>query len=384
MCQHHAGLARIDDVPDIADSEVDAARVEAFGQGLLEILNHAGTALMISIGHRTGLFDALAELPPSDSREIAQAAGLQERYVREWLATMTVSGIVLFDPVERTYHLPAEHAALLTRAAAPSNMAVTTQYLGVLASVEDDVVRCFSEGGGVPYSRYGRFHEVMAEDSGQTAEALLVDSALPLVDGLTERLEAGIDVLDLGCGAGRALLLLARRFPRSRFVGYDVSPEPIARAVKAAQNAGLDNVRFEVRDAAKLAETARWDLVTTFDAIHDQADPARVLANIRRALRPDGVYLMQDIAGSSHLEQNMEHPLGAFLYTVSCMHCMTVSLAEGGVGLGTLWGHETALEMLADAGFGPVETHRLEDDLVNAYYVARPAANDFSPEGDRS
>lgn len=369
MCQQHASLARFEAAADRA-----AGSAEEFAERLLEIANHAGTAFMISIGHRTGLFDTLRGLPPATSAGIAEAAGLDERYVREWLAAMTVAGIVLYDPVRESYRLPDHHAAFLTRAATPDNIAVLMQYFAVLGSVEDDVVRCFREGGGVPYSRFERFHEVMAEDSGQVVDAILVDHVLPLVPGLTGRLEEGIDVLDVGCGSGRAMVRLAEEFPASRFTGIDFSAEGIERARAEARERGVENVRFEVADAAELDAEDGYHLVTTFDAVHDQADPARVLRAIRAAVRPDGVYLMQDIAGSSRLEKNFDHPIAPLLYAVSCMHCMTVSLAEGGLGLGTMWGEELALEMLAEAGFGDVEVHRLEGDIQNSYYVARPGA----------
>jgi 2-polyprenyl-3-methyl-5-hydroxy-6-metoxy-1,4-benzoquinol methylase len=354
-----------------APPEVGSA--EAFAEQLVGIANQAGIAQMVSIGHRTGLFDCMAGGPAATSHELAAAAGLVERYVREWLAAMSVAGIVLFDPVAKNYRLPDEHAVFLTRSAAPDNLAVLMQYFAVLGAVEDDVVECFRQGGGVPYERFERFHEVMAEDSGQVVEALLVERVVPLVPGLVERLKAGIDVLDVGCGSGLAMLRLAHEFPNSRFTGLDLSSEAIGRANALAVERRLDNVNFEVCDAADLSEPGLYDLVTTFDAVHDQAQPALVLEAIREALRPGGVYLMQDIAGSSHLENNYDHPLAPLLYTISCMHCMTVSLAAGGEGLGTMWGEEKALEMLAEAGFGSVDVERLEGDIQNNYYVARPA-----------
>lgn len=197
--------------------------------------------------------------------------------------------------------------------------------------------------------------------------AALHQSILPLAPGLQDRLQQGIDVLDLGCGSGRALKELARTFPRSRFTGYDFSVE----AIGVARCEPQPNLRFESWDAARINDVEAFDLITAFDAIHDQAHPDKVLANIRRALRPTGVFLMQDIRASSRLENNLEHPLGTFLYTISCMHCMTVSLAQGGMGLGTVWGEEKALEMLKSAGFHQVAVHRLEHDIQNNYYLCR-------------
>ncbi len=350
--------------------DLDQARAEEFAERMVGVLNEGAIALMTSIGHRTGLFDAMAGLPPSTSDQIASAANLNERYVREWLGAMVVGGIVEHDPEEGTYQLPREHAAFLTRTASPDNIAAFAQYIPLLGSVEDGIVESFRHGGGVPYSAFPRFHEVMAEDSGQTVLPALKDHILPLVPGLVERLEKGIDVLDVGCGSGRALNLMARTFPNSRFVGYDLSEEAIARARVEAQEHGTTNARFEVKDAATLDEEARYDLITTFDAVHDQADPAAVLKGIAEALREDGVYLMQDIAGSSHHHNNLEHPIGPFLYTISCMHCMTVSLAQGGAGLGAMWGEEKAKQMLEEAGFKEVEIEQLPHDFQNYYYIA--------------
>jgi SAM-dependent methyltransferase len=354
---------------------IDEQRSEAFAEQLVGALNGAATMLMTSIGHRTGLFDALDGAGPLTSEELAERAGLEERYVREWLGAMTVSRIVELDPATGAYTLPREHAAWLTRAASPNNIAVTAQWIGVLAQVEDEIVRCFREGGGVPYERFARFHETMAEESDQTTIAGLLEHILPLVDGLVGRLEEGISVADLGCGRGKALIALAERFPNSTFVGYDLSEDAVAWGRARAEELGLDNVSFEVRDLSthdRDAQPEAFDLVTTFDAVHDQAAPRAMLGGIRRSLRPDGVYLMQDIDGHTHHHENLDHPLGPFGYTISCMHCMTVSLAQGGEGLGAMWGVEQAQELLGEAGFGSVELSRLEHDPMNVYVVARP------------
>jgi 2-polyprenyl-3-methyl-5-hydroxy-6-metoxy-1,4-benzoquinol methylase len=350
---------------------LDQARAEAFAGKMLGVINSGALALMTSIGHRVGLFDAMHGLRPSTSEQIAGVARLNERYVREWLGAMVTGAIIEYDPAAATYYLPPEHAAFLTRAASPNNIAVTAQFISILGVVEDQVVERFRNGGGVPYSEYPRFHEVMAEESAQTVLSSLIDSILPLVEGIDERLCAGADVLDVGCGSGRALILMAETFPRSRFNGYDFSEEGIARARAEAAAKGLDNVRFEVRDVATLDEREKYDLITAFDAIHDQAQPARVLECVARALRPGGTFLMQDIAGSSHVHHNLEHPVAPFGYTISCMHCMTVSLAQGGDGLGAMWGEEMAQEMLRASGFNQVEVKKLSHDILNAYYVAK-------------
>lgn len=359
---------------DLSREEQDGAqKVQAFAERMLGVFNDAALALMVSIGHRTGLFDVMADLDPSTSTEIAEASGLSERYVREWLGAMTTGGVIQHNPNTHRYWLPAERAALLTRAASPNNLASVAQWFAVLGSVEDRVVEAFSHGKGVPYSAYGRFHEVMAEESGQTVVAGLEEHILPLVPGLVDQLEQGIDVVDVGCGRGKALLFLAERFPQSRFTGIDFSDEAMKCATAEAAERGLKNLKFECRDAAKWDAREAFDLVLAFDAIHDQPAPARVLENIRRAVRPDGLFLMQDIAAASCVHGNMNHPVGPFIYTISCMHCMSVSLAGGGPGLGAAWGKELALEMLADAGFGDVRVEQLPHDIINYYYVVTPS-----------
>jgi 2-polyprenyl-3-methyl-5-hydroxy-6-metoxy-1,4-benzoquinol methylase len=353
-----------------ATKTINESKAQLFAERMLDTLNKAAAALMISVGHRTKLFDIMATLPPSGSEAVAQAAGLKERYVREWLGAMVTARIIDYDPAKKTYFLPREHAAFLTRAASPNNFAATLQFVPLLGSVEDGIVESFVNGGGVPYSSYPRFHEVMAEESNMTVVSGLIDSILPLVPGLNEDLQAGIDVLDVGCGRGRALILMARTFPKSNFTGYDFSEDAIDEARAEAARNGLSNVRFEAKDVAEINETACYDLVTAFDAIHDQAAPRKVLKAIAKALRPGGVFLMQDIRASSHVERNIDHPLGTFTYTVSCLHCMTVSLALNGEGLGAAWGEEKALELLAEAGFDHVDVRQLEHDILNNYYVA--------------
>jgi ubiquinone/menaquinone biosynthesis C-methylase UbiE len=341
---------------------------------MLSALNGGALCLMASIGHRTGLFDAMRDQPPQTSEEIAGRAGLNERYVREWLGAMVTSGVVTVDAQSLRYQLPPEHAAYLTRAAGADNFAVFTQYVPILGGVEDGIIECFKNGGGVPYEQFPRFHSVMAEDSGQSVLSSLQSHILPLVPGLADRLTRGLRWLDAGCGSGRIVNQLAELFPDSRFVGMDFSRDAIRVAREEASATSLKNVEFveiDLTEFDRTAEPESFDVVTTFDAIHDQGKPLNVLKGIHRTLRSDGVYLMQDIKGSSHVHKNIDHPIGTFLYTVSCCHCMTVSLAQGGEGLGAMWGVEKTHEYLQRAGFGSIETRELAHDIQNNWYVVR-------------
>ncbi|KJS15962.1 MAG: transcriptional regulator [Hoeflea sp. BRH_c9] len=350
----------------------DEIKAKAFAGQMLGALNGAALSLMASIGHRTGLFDNLAAIAPCTAQELATESDLAERYVREWLAVMTTSRVVEYDPASATYLLPKEHAAFLTRKGSIKNIAATAQFSSVVGGVEDEIIARFRDGKGLCYHHYGRFHEVMAEASYQSVVAPFVEHVLPLAPGLRERLEQGIDVVDVGCGGGRALLLLAGTFPNSRFTGVDLCADAFAPAVEEARAKGLRNLMFEERDVSGMETLGAYDLVLACDAVHDQKSPQAMLRMIRQSLRQDGVFLMVEFGGSSRLENNLVHPIAPFLYMMSVMHCMPVSLSQGGEALGTMWGVELATEMLGRAGFGDVEVSRLPHDAFNAYFVARP------------
>ena len=353
---------------------INVNTADEFAGKLLGFLNGGAVSLMISLGHRAGLFDALAAGGPATSIELAERTRLNERYVREWLGAMVTGEIVDYDPETQRYVLPESHAVLLTRDA-EANIAVPFQFLPVLAQVEDEVLGCFRNGGGVPYAKFPRFHEVMAEESDQTVVAGLESAILPLVEGMTESLDAGASLLDVGCGRGHALMTLAERFPASSFTGYDLSNEAIAHARGEAEARGLTNIRFVARDLTEFADPEAYDFVTGFDVIHDQKSPAGLLAGVHASLKQGGVFLAQDILGSSDVARNIGGPLAPFIYTISCMHCMTVSLAQGGAGLGAAWGRELAVEMMTDAGFASVEVNTLEHDVMNYFYVCRKQAS---------
>lgn len=345
-----------------------------FSETLIDILNKSALSFMISIGHRTGLFDTMSRMDFATSHEIAEKASVNERYLREWLGAMVTGGIIDYDRSAKTYHLPDDKGAFLTRSAGADNMAVFMQYTSVLGKVEDDILKCFQEGGGVPYSKFKGFHRVMAEDSGQSILSSLESHIIPLIPDLHNKLKSGIRMLDVGCGAGRVLIQLASLYPDSHFTGMDLSNGALNHASCEAQSLGLKNIEFIVRDLSDFHETApfeQFDFITSFDSIHDQGQPLNVLRGIYRALKPDGVYLMQDISGTSDLEEDKKHPIGPFLYTVSTMHCMTVSLAQNGEGVGAMWGEAMTRDYLKKAGFNNIATNKFTHDIQNNWYVVR-------------
>jgi 2-polyprenyl-3-methyl-5-hydroxy-6-metoxy-1,4-benzoquinol methylase len=194
-------------------------------------------------------------------------------------------------------------------------------------------------------------NKLQAEESTMTYGPKLVNTVLPLAPGVIEALQVGADVLDLGCGQGHAINLMAHAFPRSRFTGWDFAEDGITAARNEAARVGLTNARFGSRDLATLDVVDAYDLITAFDVVHDLAKPEGVLQRVVQALRHDGTFLMVDIAASSDLARNREHPRGTTLYACSLFHCMTVSLAQGGPRVGAMWGEEKAQVMLVEAGF---------------------------------
>jgi SAM-dependent methyltransferase len=349
---------------------LDDAKVKAFTQRMVTHLSGAAVALMLDVGRQTGLLETMARMPAATAAAIAERTGLAERYVREWLGAMTCGGIVEYDPAAGAYRLPPEHALLLTGETS-RNLSSLAPFFPLLGRVLPEVVEAFRTGGGVPYARFQpEFTGLMDARSRPRYREFLLTKYLGAVDGLTARLDAGIRVADVGCGTGFCINLMAQRFPRSAFVGYDFSEAALARAREESAAMGVSNATFVAQDAARLPAGPRFDLITAFDAIHDQIDPAGVLGRIRAALAPGGLFLMLDVHASSRLEHNVDAPMTAFLYTISTMHCMTVSLAHGGAGLGTAWGTELAMQMLREAGFADVTLVERVDPM-NSLYIAR-------------
>ncbi len=226
----------------------DKDKARSFTQTMLGIMNGGALSLMMSIGHKTGLFDVMDGEAPATSSEIAERSGLSERYVREWLSAMACGGIIDYNVSDETFQLPAEHAGLLTRRSGPLNLTVPMQQVALLGEVEADIVDAFHSGGGVPYDKFPRFQALMSEQSGNRFDRTLIDHIVPLL-GIQQQLEQGIDMADVGCGSGRALSILGSAFPNSRFVGFDVSEDGIAAARQNSSE--LTNVAFEICDAAQ-------------------------------------------------------------------------------------------------------------------------------------
>jgi ubiquinone/menaquinone biosynthesis C-methylase UbiE len=361
---------------------MDNNKRENFLKKMTDLLNNGALNLALAIGYRTGLFDVLDGLDsPKTVSAIAEKAGLNAKYVKEWLGVMVCGRIVeltVGDAGEDLFFFPKEHGDLMATRSGHDNIGLYTQEIPLLTTcVMDPVVQGFKSGEGIGYDHYPKFQDFMSQLANAKHQQVLIDQFLPSIENgqLIQRLEAGIRVCDIGCAEGIALMLMAKAYPASEFVGMDISEEVIKKAETSAKQRGLRNVTFLQTDATTLKEDRTlersFEYVTAFDVIHDLSRPLEALEGVYSILIPGGLFSMVDIAASSSLSENKTHPMGSFLYTVSLMHCMPVGLVEGGKGLGMMWGHQKAVEMLKEAGFKQVEVVEIPTDSFNSHFFCR-------------
>lgn len=349
---------------------IDQAKTEAFVGKVLTDVTSAMATVMASIGDRLGLFKELAQ-GPATSAELAERAHINERYAREWLSQMTSVGYLAYDPPSQRFTLPPEHAPVLAQEGGPFFLGAAFQLTIAEIGPYNQLIQAFRQGGGVPMEAYDpALWEGQARFSAGFFEHLLVPVWLAAMPEVQAKLERGALVADVGCGQGRALIKLAQTYPRSRYVGYDVFAPTVTTATASAQAAGVaDRVRFEQRDVSEgLPE--QYDVITTFDVVHDAVDPRQLLRVIREGLRPGGRYVCMEVNGSDRLEENIGL-LGSLFYGVSVLYCMTTSLAHHGEGLGTLGLPETKLrELCVEAGWSSVRRVPIEVPFNTLYEIA--------------
>lgn len=353
-----------------AQPPIDEARVEAFAGQVVGDLAATMTTTFCALGDRLGLFRALAA-GPATSEEIAERAGAQPRYVEEWARGLTTAGYLEHDAATGRFSLPAEHAAVLADEGGPAFAAGAHQFAWGMLAVFEELAGAFLRGGGVSLDRYGAdFWEGMERLTSVTFEHTLVQSWLPAVEGLEQRLEQGARVADIGCGAGTAAIRIGQAFPRTTVVGVDVHEPNVERAREAARKAGVDDrVTFERADGVE-GLSGTYDLVTIFNVVHDTVDPVQFMRMARSVLADDGVCLVQELNCHESLDDE-QGPVGSLLYGISLMHCLTQSIADGGAALGTCGLPEPRLrEVCRQAGFGSLE--RLAEEPLDVLYLARP------------
>jgi len=356
-----------------ADATIDPDKLHETIEQVFGFLGGAVVSGMIFLGDRLGLYRTLAASGPATSDELAAATGLHERWVREWLRGQAAARLV--DYREGRFSLSPEATLVLAEERSPAFAAGGFCGLPSQMAVLERLPEAFKTGRGLPYDAFGlEGNRGVERMFAPWFRSMLVPIALPALDGVTAKLEHGAAAADVGCGAGVALIEMAKAYPRSEFHGYEISKFALTRAAANLKESGLRNVTFHDANGDALPTDARFDLITTFDCLHDMAHPAPVIAAIRRALKSDGTWLIADIKSHPTFEGNLEeNPMAAMMYGFSVMSCMSSALSEPeGAGLGTLgFTEDVARAMTRDAGFTRFRTHDFENPM-NAYYEVRP------------
>ena len=349
---------------------IDQAKADAFVGKVLGDTAALAVTVMSSIGDRLGLFKNLAQEGPATSGELANRAHVNERYALEWLSAMASAGYLEYDPATRRFILPPEHIPVLAQEGGPVFFGGVQQEVVGLSGPINQLMQAFRNGGGVPMEAYDpSTWEGVTRFTNGWFENLLVPVWLPAMPEVQAKLERGALVADVGCGHGKALIKLAQTYPQSRYIGYDSFAPSVEQATINARAVGVaDRVSFELRDVSQgLPE--QYDIITTFDVVHDAVNPRGLLRAIREGLRPGGRYVCLEINSSDKLEENIGL-LGSFFYSVSVLYCMTSSLAHHGEGLGTVGIPESKMrELCAEAGFGQVRRVPMENPYNILYEV---------------
>jgi len=346
---------------------IDHERVHRFVETLV---NDVGTAMrggLCYIGDKLGIFKALADAGKVTASELAQRTNLNERYLREWLHAMVTAEYVYYDPWSKTYFLPPEHALALANEDFPFFVGGFMEMIVPTVSMAPRVAEAFRTGKGVPQADYPpEMFESIERGTMPWYRNKLVQEWIPTMPSVQKKLQNGCEAADTGCGGGLALITMAKAFPKSHFYGFDSHAGSLERARRNAENAGVaDRVKFEVLDCKYLPER-KFDFVTSFDVIHDSVDPLGVLKSVCKSLRPDGTYLWLEMNCSHEVSENI-NPVGRFLYSVSTLYCMTVSLAHEGAGIGAAMGEPKARELAQQAGFSHFRRLPIDDPFSMLY-----------------
>lgn len=328
-------------------------------------------SMMIYLGDKLGLYQALNNLASATPDKLAKETGLKERWLTEWLRSQAAAGLVQFEG-NNTFSLSPEAAVIFLDDSHPFHLAGAFS-APVKPEELDRTEEAFKTGIGVTWDHHGPDTACMIKRFSAPSHNMLPDF-LSRVDGLTDRLNDGIHVVDIGCGAGVSLQVLANKFPNSSFEGYDPSPTAIEMARKDTQKAGLDNITYHVKPGEELPDKPVFDLVLTLDCMHDMTRPDEVIQSIRKSIKPDGVWVIKDIRCSEDFEENLENPMSPLFYSISVLYCMSAALSEpNGAGLGTMgFNPKRAEEMTKKGGFSTFDKLDIEDDPFNNFFAVYP------------
>jgi len=352
---------------------IEQAKLEQFlGKAVTEVGAVMNAALVI-IGEKLGLYKAMAGAGPITPEELAARTGTTERYVREWLSAQAATGFIDYDAATRRFTLTDEQAFGLAQEDSPAYLPSAFQLALAAIKAEPRIAEVFRSGGGMGW------HEHHPELFAGTERffrpgyaAHLVKEWIPSLDGTAARLEAGALVADVGCGHGASTILMARAFPKSRFIGFDYHPASIERARQRAAEAGVaDQTTFEVASAKEFPRRDQgYDLVAFFDCLHDMGDPAGAAAHVRTVLKPDGAWMIVEPYANDHLHENL-NPVGRLFYSASTLVCTPCSKSqEVGLALGAQAGEARLREVVTSGGF--TRFRRATQTPFNLVFEARP------------
>jgi len=350
---------------------LDEGKLNEFMGRFVTDASGAAAAVLTLVGDRLGLYQALSAGGPATPGELARRTGLSERYLREWLNCQAAGGYASYDADSGRYALSPEQAFALADPASPAYVGGIFQILAAMWHAEPAIEEKFKTGGGIPW---GAQHPCLFEGTerffraGYTAN--LIDSWIPALDGVKGKLERGASVADVGCGLGASTLIMARAFPRSRFIGFDSHPGSIELARQRARAAGLgDQVRFEVASSTDFAGTG-YDLCAHFDCLHDMEDPDGAARHVRKSLATDGTWMIVEPFAGDRPEEN-HNPVGRLFYAASTMLCVPHSLSQQGPALGAQAG-EARLRRVVVEGGGFRSLRRATQTPFNLVLEARP------------
>jgi SAM-dependent methyltransferase len=354
-----------------SNAVIDDAKLKAFMAKMVGDFGAAISVPMIRTGIRLGLYKALDDAVPLTSGELADKAKISERYAREWLAQAAASGYLTYNPDNRRYALPVEHALAFARDDSPVYVGGTVETISALYQTQPLVERVFVSGGGIEWGEHaGCLFCAIGAMLRPRYAANIVQNWLPALEGVAAKLQAGARVADIGCGIGQSTFIMARAFPNSTFIGYDYHEPSIEHArLEAREREGLTNARFEVAKAKNFPERD-LDLVTFFDVLHDLGDPVGAAAHVRETLKPDGAWMLMEPLSGDTTEENFT-PVGRLAYAFSTMACVPGSLSqEVGAALGAHAGQRKLTEVIMAGGFRSVR--RAAETPFNMVLEARP------------
>ncbi|NOX52380.1 MAG: methyltransferase domain-containing protein [Gammaproteobacteria bacterium] len=355
------------------NTKIDPEELKRYSFSVWSYKQGEMVSLMIHLGDRLGLYQAMDGVGPISPAQLAKITGLQERWLFEWLRGQAAARLLNYHD-EDQFELTAVGAQVLAKEQESLAFAAGAFSGGIPAQTIDKIVDAFKTGIGLSYQDLGPNAAHRTERMlGPWTRQELVPNIIPAMDGVVDKLKAGAVAADVGCGGGIALMTMAQAYPASTFHGYDPSAHAIERCQDKVKELGLTNVELFIASGEELPTTPTYDFLITFDCIHDMTRPAQVITSIRQAMKTQGTWLIKDIRSMPDFKQNMRNPLLAMFYGFSVSACMSSALSEpGGAGLGTLgFNPEVAQRMVTEAGFSRFHQHDFNDPS-NLYYEVRP------------